>query len=279
MSQDPDPDLFAALARCDDAAIDLAGAALAIARDEYPDLDPDVCRARLDALARQARLRAGEATVEGVLDALDHVLFEREGFRGNADAYYDPRNSYLNDVLQRRLGIPITLSVVYLEVGWRLGLDLVPVGFPGHFLVALRGPSPPLLIDPFHAGRRPGQEDLLGHLQSLVPAGEARAMLPRALTAVPRREVIARMLRNLKSIHVARGDDARALRTCDRLVSLYPDAPGERLVRGQLYERVQAWRAAADDYGRFLELAPEAPEAAEVQRRLERIRPLAGRLN
>jgi regulator of sirC expression with transglutaminase-like and TPR domain len=273
-------DDFQRWASCPDDAIDLARAALAIARDEYPYLDVAACVSRLDAMARAAQAGLGtDADPASVLAVLDRQLFDIEGFTGNADDYYDPRNSYLNDVLERRTGIPITLSVVYLEVGWRLGLPLKPVGFPGHFLVGLAGSRPCLLVDPYHGGRRPGEAALLQMLSRVVGARSAAALLPRALTPVPRREVIARMLRNLKSIHVDAGDWARALRVTDRLATLLPDVPAELRDRARLYERLEAHRAAYDDYRRYLARAPRAEDADAVRARLEALRPLATRLN
>lgn len=267
-------------ARCPDAEIDLARAALAIARDEYPDLDEIACLARLDAMATAAQRRAGRgAHGDTLLAALDHELFRVQGFTGNARAYYDPRNSYLNQVLERRTGIPITLSLVYLEVGWRLGLALDPLGFPGHFLVGQRGAGQVRVIDPFNRGRRPDEAELLGWLAGAVGPGAARAALPAALAPVPRREVAARMLRNLKAIHVRAGDWARALRAADGLVALSPEAPAEQRDRGAIYERLEAWRAAFEDYRAYLERAPQAADGAAVRQRIAAIRTRATRLN
>ena len=273
-------DEFEHWSRCADEDIDLARAALAIARDEYPYLDEAACVARLDAMARAAQAGLGtDADPESVLAVLDRQVFEIERFTGNADAYYDPRNSYLNDVLERRTGIPISLSVIYLEVGWRLGLPLKPVGFPGHFLVGLAGSRPCVLVDPFHGGRRPDEDDLLQMLAKVVGEQAARGALPRALAPVPRREVVARMLRNLKQIHVQARDWARSLRVTDRLVRLLPESADEVRDRACIYERLDAHRAAWEDYGRYLERAPDAADAAAVRARRAALEPLATRLN
>lgn len=263
-----------------DEQIDLARAALAIARDEYPQLDASISLRRLDALAEAARREvAGGAGPQEMLAAIDRQLFVVEGFEGDATHYYDPRNSYLNEVIERRRGIPITLSVVYLEVGWRLGLDVAPIGFPVHFLVALTHAEPTLVIDPFHRGQRLAREELLRRLVPIVGEHAAPEMLPRALAPVPRREVLARILRNLKAIHVQAGDWPRALRVTDRLVTLSPEQPAQLRDRAQLYERLEAHTQACQDYARYLALAPEAEDAMSVRTRLERLRGSAKRLN
>jgi regulator of sirC expression with transglutaminase-like and TPR domain len=263
-----------------DAQIDLARVALAIACDEYPRLDVSSSLRRLDALADAVRAALSvEAGIDARLAALDRHLFQAEGFAGDPDAYYDPRNSYLNDVLERRRGIPITLSVVYLEVGWRLGLALEPVGFPGHFLVMLAGAAPPVLIDPFNGGYRPSREALLARLVPMFGAAAAPTVLPRALAPVPRREVIARILRNLKAIHVQAGDWPRALRVTDRLVTVSPGQPAELRDRASLYERLDAHAQAYQDYVHYLDRAPDAADAASVRARLELLRPRVTRLN
>lgn len=263
-----------------DAQIDLARAGLAIARDEYPDLQAERSLQCLDALAEAARSDlARDSGFAEVLAALDRRLFQIEGFAGNAEAYYDPRNSYLNDVIERRRGIPITLSVIYLEVGWRLGLALEPVGFPGHFLVALAGARPAVVIDAFNSGRRLSEEDLLARLVPMVGAQAARTALPRALAPVPRREVVARILRNLKAIHLQAGDWPRALRVTDRLVAIAPGQATELRDRAHLYERLEAHAQACEDYSRYLELAPNAADAAAVRARMDALRRKVTRLN
>jgi regulator of sirC expression with transglutaminase-like and TPR domain len=266
-------DEFVRLLQCPDAQLDLARAALVIARDEYPALQAEPSLRRLDALAAAVRAElAGESGGDEVLAGLDRCLFQVEGFTGDAATYYDPRNSYLNDVLARRRGIPITLSLVYLEVGWRLGLALEPVGFPGHFLIAVAGAHPAVVIDAFNGGQRLSGVELLQRLVPIVGAQAAHSVLSHALAPVPRREVIARILRNLKAIHVQAGDWPRALRVTDRLVALAPAQPAELRDRAQLYEHVEAPAQACRDYSRYLELAPEAADASAVRARLELLR-------
>src|SRR3989441_5604549 len=171
---------FAALAAAGERT-DLARAALAIARIAYPDLDPAPSRRQLDDLAAAVRPRLyPQASPEAAAAELAGYLFRECGFRGNREEYYDPRNSYLNDVLERRLGIPITLSVVLIETGARLGLPIEGVGFPGHFLVRLAGSRRPLLLDPFFGGRETGERDLLARYRAFL-GNDAPALPPDAL--------------------------------------------------------------------------------------------------
>jgi regulator of sirC expression with transglutaminase-like and TPR domain len=155
------PDRFAELLARDEAEIDLARACLMIAEDAYPALDVDGYLGEIERLAvrLRGRLPSGEG-VEGRVLALNRFLFDELGYSGNADHYYDPRNSYLNEVLDRRTGIPITLSILYLELGWRVGLALEGVSFPGHFLVRLRLRGAMLVLDPFSGGETQSEADL-----------------------------------------------------------------------------------------------------------------------
>jgi len=173
MSKQSTPSFESLVSRPDE-GLDVAGIALALAADAYPDLDPGAYLAWLDAaadaIADAADLRM---PLPDRLAMLDRHLFEIEGFSGNRDDYFDPRNSFLNDVIERRTGIPITLSVVYLEVGWRLGLPLVPVSFPAHFLVASTG-ARRVFIDPFNCGARLAPTDLVARLSPMA-GGRERA--------------------------------------------------------------------------------------------------------
>ena len=167
--------------------VDLGAACLAIARDEYPDLDVAACCGELDSMAVTVRSRlAADAFAEQRIAALNHHLFAELGFRGNVDAYYDPRNSYLNEVLTRRTGIPITLSILYMEVGRRIGLPLRGVSFPGHFLVKLRVRRGELVLDPFAGGVPRAPSELRARLREVLPGPTRRTSSP---TLPPRRPV------------------------------------------------------------------------------------------
>lgn len=244
--------------------LDLARAALLVAQEQYPQLPVEMYLARLDALAEEVRGRMGE---EGapilVLQELVATLYERHGFKGNADAYYDPRNSFLNDVLDRRTGIPLTLGIVLLEVGWRLGLPLEGVTFPHHFLVRYRGEEMDLLLDPFDQGTA-RTEDEAQELLDRVYGGMVRVQ-PSFLQTATRRDMLTRLLNNLKAIHLNTGDEARALAVVERLLLLRPDASSERRTLGMLLARLGRREEAVDELRRYLAVSPEGRERSRVE--------------
>jgi regulator of sirC expression with transglutaminase-like and TPR domain len=270
-------DDFAALIAAGEAA-DLARGALAIARIGHPDLDPEPWLARLDALAAGASGALGAAPADGAAAALAHHLFVACGFRGNRSEYYDPRNSYLNDVLERRTGIPITLAVVLIEVGARLGVPLEGVGFPGHFLVRTAGAGPPLLLDPFFDGRPVGDDELLARYRTFRGI-DVPAMPPDALERASTPAILARMLRNLLHAHLERKDRERALAAADLLLVLVPRAADVLRLRGLLYEQLDCFAAALDDLRAYLALVPEAPDVEPVRARIAHLARLAGSLH
>jgi regulator of sirC expression with transglutaminase-like and TPR domain len=260
---------FATLAALPDERLDLLTGALLIAKDEYPGLEVSHERARIDALAAPlGRLDGLDAADQATL--LSEQLFGDQGFRGNADDYYDPRNSYLNTVLDRRLGIPITLSVLYTEVARRAGVPASGVGFPGHFLVRIETDSgEPLVVDPFGGGRIVGR----GTLESLIekaPPGTKRSQ--RALLApASARTVLVRMLANLKGVYAARGDLARLLVVISRILELSPNSANDFRDRGFVAMRLGSPRVAEGDLRRYLELQPEAGDVAEVRKILGKL--------
>lgn len=217
--------LFAHIASRPDAEIDLAQAALLIAEDEYPGLDIATYIERLDAIGDAARARLldvdkpGERLSPARLERVLAFVYRDLGFSGNATDYYDPRNSWLNDVLDRKTGIPITLAVVVLEILSRAGVEAAGVSFPGHFLVRSPGPAGPLFVDPFD-GRILSREDLR-ELHGRV-AGEPSDPDPRLLEPVGSRQVLVRMLHNLRGIFAARGDRPRLRAVLERLEVLTP---------------------------------------------------------
>lgn len=241
----------------DDPAGDLAAAALWIAAEEYPDLDHAAYLRYLDDVAGAVERRLAAADPAGdARDALSDEVFVQQGFAGNAVEYYDPRNSYLNEVIDRRRGIPITLAVIYLAVGRRLGMAVQGVNAPGHFLVR-HGER---LLDPFARGREVTTATLLEQIRQMG-VSDPEAHLQRLLTSPPdTRAILVRMLGNLKANYLQRKDFVRSLAVVDRLVQLEPRNPLWLRDRGALYQRLECARAAITDLERYLELAPEDPE-------------------
>ena len=261
---------------------DLGSAALTIARIGYPELDPRPYLAELDTLAATAgaRVPAG-APPEEAVRAVAGFLFREHGFRGNADDYYDPRNSFLNDVLVRRTGIPITLAVVLIETSARVGLQLEGVGFPGHFLVRAPGEHGPVLLDPFAGGRLVPEDELLARLQALAgpSAPKVTEIPPDAVESTGTSGILARMLRNLLRIYLERDDPSHALAAVDLLSPLVPVTPELLRVRGMLYERLECFGPALDDLRTYLDLAPEAPDLADMRARVSRLARAAATLH
>jgi regulator of sirC expression with transglutaminase-like and TPR domain len=249
--------------------VPLAEAALAIAEEEYPRLDAGRYLGELDALARQVLARAAGHDPASMLRALRTVLFAEAGFRGNADDYYDPRNSFLNEVMERRVGIPITLSVVYLDVAARAGFPAQGVSFPGHFLVKHVTAGREVFVDAFDGGELLSADDLRARHRARASGHE---LDPRALEGVAAQQILARMLHNLKRIYAERGDDARALWVVDRLLLLSPDDPVERRDHGLLAARLGGVNAAIADLEAYLAAAPDAADAGEVRTLVDQLR-------
>ncbi len=227
-----------------DGSVDLGRAALWIAAEAAPGLNVDGYLARLDGLAAEfAREAGGGMTASERSLALMQWLNSRHGFRGNREDYYDPRNSMLNEVLDRRRGIPITLSLVLLEVAKRIDLPLVGVGLPGHFIVRTRA-EPPTLLDPF-------DQRCLDHMacQALLQraAGASARLEPRHLRPTPPRLILGRMLSNLKQIYMQQQDWIAALGCSDRILQVLPQAVGELRERGWIFARLECYGAALAD--------------------------------
>ena len=277
MTESPTSRRFREMAARPEADVDLAEASLLIAGEEYPDLDPAVYLARLDELGAALRREAGDAREQDAVPALNRLLFEQEGFHGNTEDYYDPRNSFLNDVLDRRTGIPISLCTVYMEVARRAGLRVEGVGLPGHFVVRLASPSASLLVDPFHGGAVITLEDCQRRLDRIY---SGRLRLDSAMLApCGRKSMLARMLRNLKGIYVKAGDFTRALRAVEMLRILDPDSVDELRDRGALYAALDCYAAAASDLEGYLALRPRCPEAPQLAARAAELRARAARVN
>jgi len=260
---------------------DLSEACLLIAQDAYPDLDIEHYLARVDALAATAKGRlSSDAFPEQKIVVLNRYLFNELGFCGNADDYYDPRNSYLNDVLERRTGIPITLSILYMEIGRRLGLRLQGVSFPGHFLVRLRVTGGQLVLDPFCGGEAQSQSDLRARLARVLPQREADTLpLSQFLQAATARQILARLLRNLKGIYLQSGEAQNTLVVMQRMVMVAPHAAEEVRDRGLAYYKLDCFRAALADLQDYLDRRPDAADADEIRGKAAALRLVCARLN
>jgi regulator of sirC expression with transglutaminase-like and TPR domain len=260
---------FAAMSTEAEDKLDLAATALMIAAEEYPHLTPGPYLEQLDQLAGRVGERLGDERAPLlVLQEMNQVLFREERFRGNGEAYYDPRNSFLNDVLDRRVGIPISLSLIYLEVGWRLGLPLKGVGFPGHFLIRYEGEVIRVLLDPFDDGRL-RFEDEAQALLDRVYGGLVR-LQPEFLEPAGKKDMLVRLLKNLKAIYLNAGEDAKALAAIERILLLRPVAV-ELRDRGMLLARSGRAEEAVADLEEYLTRTPDATDARRVRNMIEHL--------
>ncbi len=260
-----------------DPAIDLAEAALLVACEEYPELDVAAYRGRLDDLGREVRRRSLELTPAESVRALNRLLFVELGFSGNERDYYDPRNSFLNDVLDRRTGIPITLSTLYVEVARRAGLQAFGVGLPGHFIVKVALPGDEWLLDPFHGGARLSTAECQRRLDRIF---DGKLRLDAAMLApCGPRQMLERMLQNLKAIYVRKQDYERALGVAELLLRVTPDGADELRDRGLLYAALDCYGLAVRDLEAYLVRVPKNDEARTLQEKIQDLRAKAARVN
>ena len=252
---------------------------LLLAREcAYPDLRPTDCMAQLEDLATDAQpCLHGLTTGEAQGAALAAFLFQSSGFRGNRDAYNDPRNSYLNEVLERRLGLPISLSVIFVDVAEHLGLPAAGIGLPGHFIVSVPGADGPAYFDPFNAGRRLTVADCAELAQSVM--GRATGFDPAWLRPPPGRDIVARMINNLRGIYVAMEDWPMAIGMLERLIVLQPNVPTHIRDLGVLHYRNGAFNRASQLLNDYLLRHPSAPDAEAVRQGRDRMRAVLARLN
>jgi regulator of sirC expression with transglutaminase-like and TPR domain len=253
--------------------IDLAQAALMIAVCAYPTLDVSAYLAKIDDLAEALRQRlAANADVAQRLQALNAYLFQELGFAPNLEDYYDPRNSFLNQVLDRRVGIPISLSVLYIEIGRRVGLDLQGISFPGHFLVKCALPEGLVVIDPYSRGATLSLTDLQDRLREHRGGEVSKAIVAGLLVAAGKKDILGRMLRNLKAIYLRSRESPHALYVLNAILAMTPDSLEDLRDRGLVYQELECARAAASDLERYLMRAPDAPDTAEIRRRVVDLR-------
>jgi regulator of sirC expression with transglutaminase-like and TPR domain len=255
----------AALMRLDRAAFLIA------AEDEaYRNLSLEKCLSQLDELAAEARSFM-DVSQSGATEAFNYFLFELKMFAGNQLDYYDPRNSFLNQVIERRVGIPISLSVIYMEVGRRAGLDVEGIGLPGHFIVRVResGRREEMLVDPFH-GAILSREDCQDRLDTVYDG--LVNLSDEHLRAVSTTEILVRMLRNLKAVYTRSNLYRQALSCVDRILLLTSEDASEHRDRGALLARLERFEEAAQEIEFYLQAAVDAPDSTAVREQLNSLR-------
>lgn len=253
-----------------DQQINLAKAALYIAQEEAPDIAPDEYLNALDIMADEVKQRLPRQLYPlRIIQTINRYLYEDFKFSGNTADYYDPRNSFLNHVLDCRTGIPITLSLVYLEIAQRIDFPMIGIGMPGHFLIRPDFEDAGIYVDAFNRGEILFPEDCKNRLSQIY--GQPVELQPAFLAPVSRRQILARMLSNLKAIYLNQGDRIRALAAIERILLLFPDAAGERRDRGILYYQFGRWQESRQDLEMYLTNIPHAEDAAIVRQLLERM--------
>ena len=249
---------------------DLSLGALLIAATDEPDVDIEGTQANLDRMAEAARARIPpDAGALQELNSITDLLFGVIGFAGNRDDYYDPRNSYLNQVLERRLGIPITLSLLCIEVGRRAGVPVLGIGMPGHFLIRHRD-EPNYFVDAFNGGLLLSRDECGALLREA--AGDGAQLEAHHLEPVTPRDILARVLRNLKAIFWDREDFDQCITTIGALMAVLPDRPEEQRDRGVVHLKAGNHQQSADDFAAYIEAAPEAADIETVRNALTRLR-------
>ncbi|MEW6497805.1 MAG: SirB1 family protein [Cyanobacteriota bacterium] len=253
-----------------DKQIDLAKAALYIGQEEYPDLDIDEYLNALDSMAAEVEERLpAERYPLRIIQSLNQYFYDDLGFTGNTKDYYDPGNSFLHEVIDRRTGIPITLSLVYLEIARRLDFPMVGINMPGHFLIRPEFEDAEIFVDAFNRGEILFKQDCEVRLAQIY--GHPMQLQPSFLAPVSSRQFLARMLRNLKFIYLNRKDFSRALSAVERILLLFPDEPMELRDRGLIYYQQGNTLKASRDLEIYLAILPNAEDAHVIRRLLEQL--------
>jgi regulator of sirC expression with transglutaminase-like and TPR domain len=270
-------DRFAEIVSADDNEIDLAQAALIIAAEEYPRLDVELYLERLDAIAERARKHAAQARDDiNVIDALNATLFDELGFHGNNENYYDPRNSYLNEVIDRRTGIPITITVVYMEVARRIGFSVKGVALPFHFIARHDAANGILFIDPFNEGHLMTSADC-DELVTRISGGKLE-LRSEHLEPVTNKQILTRMLSNLVGVHSA-SDHRRALASIERILLINPESATHVRDRGLLLAQIGDHHNAIAALERYIEMSLNAPDADAIREQIRTLFQNQARLN
>jgi regulator of sirC expression with transglutaminase-like and TPR domain len=250
--------------------INLAKTALYIAQEQYPEIEPEEYLNALDTMASEVLERLPQQRYPlRVIQTINHYLYEDLGFRGNQNHYYDPKNSYFNEVIDRRTGIPITLSLVYLELSKRIDFPMVGIGMPGHFLIRPEFEEAGIYVDAFNQGEILFVEDCVTRLTEIYQ--KPMQMQPEFLVTVTPYQFLGRMLMNLKVIYFNQGKIELALGVIERILLLFPDSPHQRRDRGIMYYHLQRWREAQQDLENYLEILPTAQDTAIIRQILDQM--------
>jgi regulator of sirC expression with transglutaminase-like and TPR domain len=262
-----------------EAKINLAEAALLIAKDVYPSLNEHTYLNQLDEWASIILRGCEKASDLEKIVALNQFLFEVQGFTGQQHHFYDPQNSFLNKVMDHRTGIPITLSIIYLELGWRLNLPLEGVAFPGHFLVKLEQYGETLILDPFAGGIAVQADELVERLEELYKTKEALKPIEHYLVTASKKEILVRMLRNLKAIYLHQNQLSQVLWVLDRILLIAPDFAAEWRDRAMVHHKLECFRAALSDFECYLTLVPDAEDRDEIYPQIAQLKDICAHLH
>lgn len=256
-------DLFIDMLSRGDSDIELDTASLLIAKEEYPELNVGDYLDRLNSMSEEIKSRlSADYSPSEAIETMNDYLFIKQGFSGNQENYYDPKNSYLSDVLDRKTGIPITLSIIYMEIGRRLGLQLHGLGMPGHLIIGYRFEDELKLLDPFNAGASLTMQQCQERVKAMTNGGPFRSEFLRPME---NRQIIWRMLNNLKGIYVRASDFKKAVSIIDRMMLITPKSPTLMRDRGVIKYRMESLTGAVDDLEQYLKISPNAWDAAEVK--------------
>ena len=258
--------------------IDLAAAALLIAREHNPNLPVEKYLNRMKLMANVVRLRLGDSPEpKEMVEGINNHLFNGEGFGGNEADYYDPRNSFLNEVIDRRRGIPITLSILYLEVAANVGLAMSGVGFPGHFLVKYQSEQEEIIVDPFGRGVMLTREDCANRLR-VVSDGQA-PFREHYLSAITKKQILRRVLTNLKGIYLSSSEYGRSLWAVEMLLAISPWDVDEIRDRGKIYYQLKEYENSLADLETYLEFNKGADDAKKIGQYIEHVREMVSKAN
>lgn len=262
---------FRELARLPDSLLDLVEASLVIALEDHPALDIDRYLGQVQSWSETVRERlVGSRDVERIVEVVNRLLFDEEGFHGEDEDYYDPRSVLLNEALDRHAGLPITLSILYIEISRRIGLPAAGVSLPGRFLVKFSGDFGEIIVDPFDGGRVLSTIELQKILDTLYGGGVR--LREHHLRSFTRKEILARELAQLKAAYLARHDLPRAAASVDRLLILDERDPYELRDRAALAMQMHAYAQAIECLERYLALMPHAGDSARVRERIAYLR-------